>query len=1081
MVDYPGRSGNCRLHIISVLFLYFIFLSQAGAAISVHASDSGVKVPLTEAERVWLAEHPVIRIGDSSEFEPELIVNPDGTFSGTLPDFIRLLEARLGVRFEIVDDKWPDLLRRAVKKEIDAVGLMNKDVAEKMGLLTIEAPYNVLVTAFARKERPFGMARDKDVEGLRVAYFREIVFLRQHFHTLQGKVEALPADSPLDALKLLLDKKADIMVGFNEDSYLLLKHSIREIEPIYTFKELNSNTGTAVRPDEPLLASILSKAYNSISHKERNEILSKWTWIPDRQEKAVLLSEDEKAWLAEHPVLKLGYDIDWPPIEQIDKNGRYVGLAPDFFSIMAQRLGIAIEPVAPTNWASMLSLAKKGELDLMSAVVQTPQRDEFLDFTNPYLTFPMVVVTREEVTYISDMSDLNGKRVGVVSGYATQDRLINNHPEIKVVPAKDVRVGLLDLVQGKTFAFIGNLATISRIIEREGLSEIKISGETPYKFNLCIGVRKGEAILVSIMQKALDSLSEEEGANIYNRWINVTYEYKINYRLLWQVLVVVAIVLAAIIYWNRRLAIEIKFRHQVEGELRKVNDASLNIMEDLQREIEERKKVEVELRKLTVVVEQNPVSIIITDLDGKIEYVNPQFTESTGYEVHEAIGQSPRILKSGHQSDEFYKILWETISAGKTWRGDFQNRKKNGEFFWESASISPVRDEAGKVINYVAIKVDITARKEAEESLKKSESSLAMAQTIANIGNWEWNMRSNELYWSDEIYRIFGLKPRQLNATYEAFINFVHPDDREKLEAAVKKALEGNARYSIDHRVILSDGTEKTVHEEGEVEFGSNNEPLNMMGTVHDITERKKIEEALHKAKEEAEEATKLKDKFVSLVSHDLKSPIQRIMGYLDLIIETNQVREMGKEMVSEALKGCEEMSVLIDEVLKVSRIKGGKITPHYSFVPVYIIAEQALKNYHPLALAKGITLINEIPETAKIYADERLLMEVLQNLLSNSIKFCKGGDEVRLFVPHGEPATIVVADTGVGISQENQKALFLYEEKTSTKGTAGEVGTGFGLPLCHDIVTAHKGRLELESETGKGSVFYVRLPDINP
>ena len=149
-----------------------------------------------------------------------------------------------------------------------------------------------------------------------------------------------------------------------------------------------------------MLTRILDKAKATLSEDELKHLDERWFWSPAEMSKPSLrLTADEKAWLAKNPVLRMGYDIDWPPIEQLEKDGRYVGLSADFFSIIANRLGITIEPAMPTDWASMLELAKKGEMDLMSAVVQTPQRDDFLDFTHPYLTFPMVIVEAVEKPY----------------------------------------------------------------------------------------------------------------------------------------------------------------------------------------------------------------------------------------------------------------------------------------------------------------------------------------------------------------------------------------------------------------------------------------------------------------------------------------------------------------------------------------------------------------------------------------------------------------------------------------------------------------------------------------------------------
>ena len=138
------------------------------------------------------------------------------------------------------------------------------------------------------------------------------------------------------------------------------------------------------------------------------------------------------------------------------------------------------------------------------------------------------------------------------------------------------------------------------------------------------------------------------------------------------------------------------------------------------REITEQKKSQAELSKLFQAIQQSPMSVVITDRDGNIEYVNPEFTNVTGYTLPEAIGRNPRILQSGHTPPELYAELWQTISAGGVWRGEFRNKKKNGELFWELASIAPVRD-GDKITNFVAVKEDITQRKEIEEQLRQSQ------------------------------------------------------------------------------------------------------------------------------------------------------------------------------------------------------------------------------------------------------------------------------------------------------------------------------------------------------------------------
>lgn len=250
---------------------------------------------------------------------------------------------------------------------------------------------------------------------------------------------------------------------------------------------------------------------------------------------------------------------------------------------------------------------------------------------------------------------------------------------------------------------------------------------------------------------------------------------------------------------------------------------------------------------------------------------------------------------------------------------------------------------------------------------------------------------------------------------------------------------------------------------------------------ITDITERKENENELIKSKENAEAATKIKDKFVSLVAHDLRGPITTMWGYLQLLDSSSSLDKSTKTILYEALGSCEDMTILINEILNLSRLKTGGISPKQSFINSNLTIRYAIQGLINIAEKKGLTLINKIPEFYRIYADEKLFQEVICNLLSNSIKFCRSGDTITLFIPKGKSSTIAVSDSGIGIEKKRFDSLFKYEEKTSTRGTGGETGTGLGLPLAYDLVEAHGGELTLESKLNRGTTFYIKLPHIKP
>lgn len=251
----------------------------------------------------------------------------------------------------------------------------------------------------------------------------------------------------------------------------------------------------------------------------------------------------------------------------------------------------------------------------------------------------------------------------------------------------------------------------------------------------------------------------------------------------------------------------------------------------------------------------------------------------------------------------------------------------------------------------------------------------------------------------------------------------------------------------------------------------------------HDITQHKESEKSLREAREVAEDATRLKDKFVSIVAHDLRSPFNSIMGFLRILGDDkeNPLSEKQRNLLQRVITSGERLLKMIEELLNISRLRTGRITPSQKFFDARMVASIVVNDLDLLAGEKGIEIINDVPPGIRLYADFDLFNEVISNLVSNAIKFCRTGDKITIFVPSGSRGTLAVKDSGVGISEDMLSSIFKHEVKTTTKGTAGEIGTGLGLPFSYDIMEAHGGSLTVTSKFGDGTVFYATLPEARP
>ncbi len=263
-------------------------------------------------------------------------------------------------------------------------------------------------------------------------------------------------------------------------------------------------------------------------------------------------------------------------------------------------------------------------------------------------------------------------------------------------------------------------------------------------------------------------------------------------------------------------------------------------------DISKQRSDEENLRKLSQAVEQSPAAIVITDLRGRIEYVNPKFCSVTGYSFPEVQGKNCSILKSGEMNSNEYKNLWEEITTGREWTGEFHNRKKNGELYWEKASISPIINSNGIITHYLAVKEDITERKRSEEIVRESERLLRETQAVARLGTYVFDISNNVWFSSPILDNIFGVDEKA-NHTLETWISILHTEFRESItNYFLKEVLEQHARFDKIYKIVrVSDGEERWVHGLGEVTYDSEDQPVKMIGTISDITERKKAEEKL--------------------------------------------------------------------------------------------------------------------------------------------------------------------------------------------------------------------------------------------
>lgn len=264
-------------------------------------------------------------------------------------------------------------------------------------------------------------------------------------------------------------------------------------------------------------------------------------------------TDKELAWIKRHPEVKVAIDKEWPPIEFIDEKGELSGIAAGYLSYLSNKTGIQFLPTKDLTWRQAVDQVKSGDLDMFAAVSDTPNLKKFVRFTESYLRFPMVIATQKGVPYIGSMKRLNQKTVAVVEGYASYENMKIQYPNISLFLVQTPKEGLEAVATGKAYAYIDNLAVISYLIQSNHVSNIQIAGETPFRADISMAVRKDWPELRSIIQKTFNNMDEVTKNQLTDRWLQVTYKKEFEWQTLLYILIPVAIALLAFLIYSRRL------------------------------------------------------------------------------------------------------------------------------------------------------------------------------------------------------------------------------------------------------------------------------------------------------------------------------------------------------------------------------------------------------------------------------------------------------------------------------------------------------------------------------------------------
>jgi PAS domain S-box-containing protein len=492
-------------------------------------------------------------------------------------------------------------------------------------------------------------------------------------------------------------------------------------------------------------------------------------------------------------------------------------------------------------------------------------------------------------------------------------------------------------------------------------------------------------------------------------------------------------------------------------------------------DITEVRRKENELRKLSLAVEQNPSSVVITDPRGNIEYVNHRFTEVTGYTLDEVRGQNPRLLKSGQQPAAVYEELWREITAGRDWRGELINRKKDGSFHTELVVIAPVKNTEGVITHFVAMKEDITERKRIEENHRRLATAVEQSgETIVITDTGGTILYANPAFEKTTGYtraEAVGKNPRLLKSGKQDA--FFYRDMWETL--ARGETWKGHfINQRKDGQLYEEDATISPIRDnQGRI--------VNYVAAKRDVTREMQLEAQFRQAQKMEAIGT-----LAGGIAHDFNNILMVIFGYASMLHNHTAKDQPGREMVQEILNAADRAKDLVQQILTFSRQREQK-RQIVRLEPVIKEATKFLRSSLPVDIQAELNLS---PDAPPVLADPTQIYQVVMNLATNAFHAMEGKPgrlkiSLDTFTPDEKLiavnqkfhrlnyARLTIADTGHGMDAQTLERIF---EPFFTTKPLGK-GTGLGLALVHGIIQSHDGIITVESQPGLGTTFQIYFP----
>ncbi len=558
------------------------------------------RIVLTEEEKVWLRKNEKITLGFTPKIEPLIVVAEDGSLSGILIDIYKELEKLTGLKVKIKSDSWPSTIENTKTGKLNGLLASPPALAE-----SIDLPYSTTIVKatpaiFARTDAPFEINSTDDLIGKRIAVVKGIDVIDKTLAKFKGKIEVIETESAQEMMTLVLRGRADVAFGLSYHNYLIGKHFLVDIEPVYFLKQYSAIGVASISSESSEVVSIMNKALAVIDQAKVNSTVNTWTRLKkETKPTPIVLTAKDRAWLETYPNLaplafrirqqvqlssrehkwlssKLRIPVqvgDYPPFHFLADNTPQ-GISIDYMRVMCMAHDLECDFIPGlTTSESIDSMRSPGGIAIQPGWQRSAEREQLASFTRPYIESPFVIFERQHSDRILHMEDLIGKRVVVERNYTIHNLLKEHFPKLELLETDFTTEALKKLAAGQADAYVGNLMTGHYLSLELGLPNIVVAAPAPFEpNNLSIAVRKDWPELASIIDKSIIAMTQEEHKNIRNRWMSVEFQQKPDYDLVWKTTLGFLVILAVVLVWVQSMRKQTAALSESEARLRKARD-----------------------------------------------------------------------------------------------------------------------------------------------------------------------------------------------------------------------------------------------------------------------------------------------------------------------------------------------------------------------------------------------------------------------------------------------------------------------------------------------------------------------------